>query len=71
MIDVSIIIPVYNCEEYINRCIDSLINQTYKNFEILIINDGSTDGTLERLSQYEFLKIYKNIFTRKCWASSS
>ena len=64
MIDVSIIIPVYNCEEYINRCIDSLINQTYKNFEILIINDGSTDGTLERLRQYEFLKFIK-IFSQE------
>lgn len=61
MIDVSIIIPVYNCEKYINRCIDSLINQTYKNFEIVIVDDGSTDSTLKMLKKYEvlnFIKIY-------------
>ena len=40
---VSIIVPVYNVEKYINKCVMSLINQTYKNFEILLIDDGSTD----------------------------
>ena len=44
---ISIIINVYNCEKYISKCIESAINQTYKNLEILIINDGSTDKTLE------------------------
>lgn len=42
---ISIIIPVYNCEEYIKKCIDSIIEQTYKDFEVIIINDGSTDNT--------------------------
>ena len=40
---VSIIIPVFNCEEYINKCINSLISQTYRNIEIVLIDDGSTD----------------------------
>lgn len=40
---VSIIVPVFNTEQYLNRCINSLLNQTYKNFEIIIINDGSID----------------------------
>lgn len=40
---ISVIIPVYNVEKYINRCIDSLIQQTYKNLEIILINDGSQD----------------------------
>ena len=43
---ISVIIPVYNVEKYLARCLDSIINQTYKNLEILCINDGSTDNSL-------------------------
>lgn len=52
---VSIIIPVYNLETLISRCLESLINQTYVNLEILVINDGSTDN-----SEKEILKYTKN-----------
>ena len=44
---VSIIIPAYNIEQYIEECLESIINQTYKNIQIIIINDGSTDKTLD------------------------
>ena len=48
----SIIVPVYNAEKYIKKCIDTLINQTYKNIEIILINDGSTDLSFEICNQY-------------------
>lgn len=51
---VSIIVPVYNAEKYITKCIDSLLNQTYNNIEIIAIDDGSTD------SSYNILKSYKD-----------
>lgn len=38
---ISIITPIYNCEQYIEKCIKTILNQTYKNFELIIINDGS------------------------------
>ncbi|WP_298555613.1 glycosyltransferase [uncultured Algibacter sp.] len=49
---ISIIVPVYNVELYLERCIDSLINQTYRNLEIILINDGSTDNSKIICDQY-------------------
>lgn len=49
---ISVIIPVYNCEQYLPRCLDSIINQTHKNLEIICINDGSTDNSLKILKEY-------------------
>ena len=48
----SIIIPVYNTGEYLSRCLDSVINQTYKEIEIICVNDGSTDNSLQILNDY-------------------
>ena len=50
---VSIIVPVYNSGLYLNKCLDSIIGQTYKNIEIIIINDGSKDNSDEIIKQYE------------------
>ena len=50
---VSIIVPVYNGQEYIEQCISSIINQTYNNLEIIVINDGSTDNTINILKNFE------------------
>ncbi|KZX14828.1 putative glycosyltransferase EpsH [Methanobrevibacter filiformis] len=49
---ISVIIPVYNAENYLNKCLDSVINQSLKNFEIICINDGSTDNSLKILKEY-------------------
>lgn len=50
---VSIIVPVYNVEKYLRKCIDSLINQTLNDIEIICINDGSTDKSLKILKEYK------------------
>jgi len=49
---VSIVIPVYNAEKYLEECIESALNQTYTNVEIIAVNDGSTDNSLVILKQY-------------------
>lgn len=62
MAKISIIIPVYNTEQYLRKCLDSVINQTCHIFEVICINDGSTDKSLEILKEYEkkykFFKLY-------------
>lgn len=50
---VSIIVPVHNSEKYIEKCLNSIINQTYKNIEIIVIENGSTDNSLEILKDYK------------------
>lgn len=56
---VSIIIPVYNTENYLKECLNSIFNQTYKNIEIICVNDGSTDNSLKILKEFE--SKYNNI----------
>lgn len=50
---ISAIIPVYNTEKFVGRCIDSVIAQTYPNWELILVDDGSTDGSLGLLREYE------------------
>ena len=52
-IRVSIIIPVFNTEQYLKQCFDSIINQTFKDFEIIVVNDGSTDNSVNIIEQYQ------------------
>lgn len=48
----SIIIPVYNVEKYIERCVESVINQTFKDYELIVVDDGSTDKSIELIEKY-------------------
>ncbi len=52
MPEISVIIPCYNVEKYVGQCLDSVINQTFADFEIICVNDGSTDNTLSILQDY-------------------
>ena len=57
MTKVSIIVPIYNSEKYLSKCIDSLLNQTEKNIEVLLINDGSTDNSEKLIKKYKDKRI--------------
>lgn len=57
LIKVSVIVPVYNVRKYLDKCLKSLVNQTLKNIEIIIIDDGSTDGSTE-IAQYYSCRRY-------------
>ena len=50
---VSIIVPMYNSEKYLDECISSILSQDYKNIELILVDDGSTDGTLKKAKEYE------------------
>lgn len=54
-IKISVIVPIYNVEQYLSQCLDSIINQTYTNLEIILINDGSTDNSEKICNQYKLL----------------
>ena len=45
---ISVIVPVYNVERYLRRCVDSILHQTYRNLEVLLVDDGSTDASAQR-----------------------
>ena len=53
MVEISVILPVYNSEKYLQECLESLLNHTFKDIEILCIDDGSSDGSLDILREYE------------------
>jgi len=64
---VSIIVPVYNTSKYLHRCLDSVLNQTYKDFECICINDGSTDNSLEILEEYKRKDKRIVVLSQKNW----
>lgn len=58
---ISIIVPCYNIENYITECLDSLHRQTSQDFQLILIDDASSDGTLDKIKGYSHLKDFKNI----------
>ena len=52
MVKVSVVVPVYNVQKYLKKCLDSIVNQTLKEIEIICVDDGSTDSSGEILDQY-------------------
>ena len=65
---VSVIIPVYNTEKYLKQCLESVVNQSLKDIEIIIIDDGSKDNSISIMKEYESkysnIKIYSKPNTR-------
>ena len=49
----SIVIPVYNVEKYIKRCLDSVFNQSFKDFEVIVVNDGTKDNSMDIVENYD------------------
>ena len=64
MSKVTIIIPVYNSAEYIGKCIESILNQTYHDYDILIVNDGSKDNSQQIINEYKEKYPNKTVW---CW----
>ena len=62
---ISIIIPVYNTEKYLERCINSVLDSTYENFEILLVDDGSNDRSLEICRNYSDRDSRIRVFMQK------
>ena len=52
MVEISVVIPIYNVEDYLEECLDSIVNQTFTDLEIICVNDGSKDNSLEILNEY-------------------
>ena len=60
---VSIVVPIYNLEKYVPRCLDALVNQTLEDIEIICVDDGSTDKSLQILQEYAKLDSRVKILT--------
>ena len=64
---VSLIIPVYNVENYIEKCLNSVVNQTLKDMEVIIVNDGSKDSSKQKIEKYLKKISWDKIFRKRKW----
>ena len=65
MLKISVIVPVYNVEEYIRTCVDSLIGQSYSNIEIILVDDGSTDASGRICDEYAQMDARVNVIHKE------
>lgn len=65
MVKVSVIVPVYKVEKYLDVCLDSILNQTFEDFEVICINDGSPDSCIDILRQYSLLDKRIKVYSQK------
>ena len=64
---ITVLLSVYNGEEWLKECIESILDQTYRNFEFLIIDEGATDKSLSIIKKYHhIIKQFKLVLTRVC-----
>ena len=63
--ELSIIVPVYNSSKYLNKCLDSILSQTFKDYEVLLINDGSTDDSAKILEKYVLIDSRIKVFHKE------
>lgn len=69
---ISVIVPIYNAEKYLGKCLDSIIDQSYTNLQIILVNDGSTDGSLEICREYSRLDLRIIVISQKnCGVASA
>ena len=68
---ISVIVPIYNAEKYLKRCIESIINQTYSNIEIILVNDGSLDKSIEICNKYAKIDTRIKIINKENGGASS
>ena len=68
---ISIIIPVYNVEKYIERCLESILNQAFNEYEVIIVNDGSTDNSGKICDKYSEINKNINVIHKKNGGVSS
>lgn len=68
---ISIIVPVYNSEKYLRKCIESIISQSYSNYEVILVNDGSTDSSLNICKQYSLQDDRFKVYTKPNGGASS